>query len=264
MVETQSEQEASYNELLPKITSHPPEKTVVLTMPIEEAVAEAERIKTVVKQDEAKLRKTGIDADYIDSLAKRVGAFVWCAAIVQSMIKTEDTAAKEWEKRKPAAVEVRRLLLRDFNFAFRKFPDLLQSVKQILEGRGNRDFLLDLLSCSKLGKSNIELLIKAGADITLLDQAANLYAELSDIFARMTIDPAMYKKADSMLNKSWSYLKEALDEIYDAGRYAFDESDERHTLYYSDYFIRLGQSGAKAKALDAEEKAAVEKELTQA
>jgi hypothetical protein len=179
------------------------------------------------------------------------------------MVDTETTAAKEWNARKPEGVEVRRVLIRSFLYAFRNSPELLKSVQQIIDGKGNRDLLIDILSCSKLGKSNIGLLNAINSDITLIDRAAQLYTELSDIFARMTVDPAKHKKAESIYNKAWTYLKEALDEIYQAGRYAFDETDERHGLFYSDYYIRLGQSSARARALEAEKTEAA-KELTTA
>ena len=264
MSETESIQEASYNELLPDILSVSDEKVVTNFMPNDEAAAEAERVGVLCKQFNAILRNTGIDSIYIDTLAKRIGAFVWSAAVVESLLATETTADKEWTIRKPAGVEVRRLLIRDFLYAFRKNQELLDCVQQIIDGKGNRDLLLDILSCSKLGKGNIPLLNKINADVTLLDKAASLYTELSDIFARMTIDPKTHKKAVSIYNKAWTYLKEALDEIYEAGRFAFDEKDERHSLFYSDYHIRLGQTGAKAKADLEEQKAEAAKNLTTA
>lgn len=264
MSETMSGQEIAYNELLPAISSIPDEKTVTNSMPIDEAVAEAERVGALIKQFNAILRNTGIQAVYLDTLAKRIGAFVWSAAVVQSLVETETTATTEWNTRKSEGVEVRRVLIRSFQYAFRNNPELLESVQLIIDGKGNRDLLLDLLSCSKLGKSNIDLLSKINADVTLLDRAATLYTELSDIFARMTIDPVKHKKAESIYNKAWTYLKEAMDEIYVAGRYAFDESDERHGLFYNDYHVRLGQSGAKAKAALEAEKAEAAKELTPA
>ncbi len=121
--------------------------------------------------------------------------------------------------------------------------------------RRNRDFLLDLLSCAKLGKKQIEPLKKINADLSLLDKAASLFTELSDIYARMIIDPVKHKKALSINNKAWTYLKEAMDEIYAAGRYAFDESNDRHHLYYSGYHQRLGQtSGKNASTIEESEK----------
>lgn len=253
MSETTSGQEAAFNELFPAISSIPDEKTITNSMPNDETAAEAERVGALVKQFNAILRNTGIQAEYLDTLAKRIGAFVWSAAVVESLVATETTATTEWNARKPEGVEIRRVLIRTFQYAFRNNQELLESVQLIIEGKGNRDLLLDILSCSKLGKSNIDLLTKVNADVTLLEKAATLYTELSDIFARMTIDPAAQKKAASIYNKAWTYLKEALDEIYEAGRFAFDESDGRHGLFYSDYYVRLGQSGAKAKAaLEAE------------
>lgn len=264
MSETMSGQEIAYNELLPAISSVSDELTTTNSMPIDEAAAEAQRVGALVKQYEAILRNTGINTIYLDTLVKRIDAFVWSAAVVQSLVETETTADKEWNTRKSEGVEIRRVLIRTFQYAFRNNPELLESVQLIIDGKGNRDLLLDILSCSKLGKSNIDLLNKINADVTLLDKAATLYTELSDIFARMTIDPATHKKAVSIYNKAWTYLKEALDEIYVAGRYAFDESDERHGLFYSDYYIRLGQSGAKAKAALEAERAEAAKELTPA
>ncbi|HEX2958567.1 MAG TPA: hypothetical protein VHO70_17150, partial [Chitinispirillaceae bacterium] len=257
MSDPSTDLEAAYDTLLPTISAIPDSETVYSTIPIEEAVADAEKIGVLIKQDDEVLRKTGIDPKYLDSYSERLSAFVWSAAIIQQIKDTESTAAKEWEQRKPEGVEVRRILLRTFQYAFRNDPDLLKSIKKIIEGKGNRDFLLDLVSCSKLGKANIELLKKVNADLSLLDKADSLYPELSDIFARMVIDPENHKKNESIYNKAWTYLKEAMDEIYAAGRYAFDETNDRHQLYYSDYRKRLGMNSAKA----AQEKKASEKEV---
>lgn len=261
MSQNPSEQENAYNELLSEISSIPDQITVFNSMPIEEATAEAERVGVLVKQNYAELRKTGIEEKYLDTLDKRKNAFVWSAAIVQSMTEMEKTAAMEWNARKPEGVELRRILIRTFLYAFRNDPQLLQSVQSIIKGKGNRDLLLDLLSCSKLGKSNIDLLNRINADLTLLDRAAQLYAELSDIFARMVLDTSKNKTAKMLHNKTWTYLKVAMDEIYEAGRYVFDEKDERHHLFYNDYRIRIGQSGAKAKAANYQQKTQTATEL---
>lgn len=245
--------EAAYNELLPKLLSIPDSQTVYCPIPTEEAVADAEKVGVLIKQDDEVLRKTGINQEYLDSYPKRLSAFVWSAAVIQQIKNTECTAAKEWEQRKPEGVEVRRILLRTFQYAFRNDPDLLISVKKIIEGRGNRDFLLDLVSCSKLGKANIEQLKNVNADLSLLDRADSLYPELSDIFARMIIDPEKHKKNESIYNKAWTYLKEAIDEIYAAGRYAFDETNDRHQLYYSDYHKRLAKAAQDKKASEKAE-----------
>ena len=156
-----SVQEASSNELFEAILSIPDENVVTNFMSYNEAAAEAERVGTFCKQFNAILRNTGIESISLDRLAKRIGAFVWSAAVGESLLATETTAEKEWTIRKPAGVEVRRLLIRDFLYAFRKNPELLESVQQIIDGKGNRDLLLYIISCSKLCKGNISLLNKS-------------------------------------------------------------------------------------------------------
>jgi hypothetical protein len=185
MSETMSGQEIAYNELLPAISSVSDELTVTNSMPIDEAAAEAQRVGALVKQYEAILRNIGIQTSYLDTLVKRICAFVWSAAVFQSLVETETTAVKEWNTRKSEGVEIRRVLIRTFQYAFRNNPELLESVQLIIDGKGNRDLMLDIISCSKLGKSNIDLLTTINADVTLLDKAAILYTELSDIFARV-------------------------------------------------------------------------------
>jgi hypothetical protein len=109
---TMSGQEASYNELFPAISSIHDEKTITNSMPNDEAAAQ--HVGALIKQFNAILRNTGIDIVYLDTLTKRIGAFVMSTAVVESLVATETSADKEWNIRKPEGVEIRRVLIRTF------------------------------------------------------------------------------------------------------------------------------------------------------
>jgi hypothetical protein len=80
------------------------------------------------------------------------------------------------------------------------------------------------------------------------DRASQLYTELSDLLAKIEIDSDEEADVDVVCNKAWTYLKIALNEIYEGGKYAFPEGTERHSLYYNDYYKRLSALGAKQRA----------------
>ncbi len=244
-IEVTPEQKKHYEMLLPQISA----LTVYTTtsMPPEEAVGEANRVNALIKEDRARLERSGIELHYLDSFEARAGAMSWAAAELVTYINMESTAKKEWDALQPEANEVRRDFLKVLARAFRKDEELSDAVKRIRDGRGNLDQVLDFLSMSKLAQENKEKLEKVYADLSLIDRSSGLYARLSDILSRMVTDPKKMNQAKVTFFKTWTYLNEALKEVYEAGQYVFDEDDPRHDLYYSDYYVRLGKAAAKAK-----------------
>ena len=63
----------------------------------------------------------------------------------------------------------------------------------------------------------------------------------------MVIEPDEIRSVKVTYYKAWTYFREALKEIYEAGQYIFDEDDPRHSLYYSKYHVQLGKAAAKAR-----------------
>jgi hypothetical protein len=216
------------------------------SMPIEEAVGEGNRVTILIREDRAKLERSGIDFKFLDSFEARAGALAWSAAQVTTYVDMESTAKKEWDAIKPGANIVRKKFLKDLKRACRNNPELAVAVKRIQEGQGNLDWVLDFLSMHKLGKEVKKLLEQVFADLSLIDRSAELHTLLQDILSRMTIDPKKLNDAKTIFYKAWTHLKEAIDEVYEAGQYVFDEEDPRHFLYYSDYHVRLGEASAKA------------------
>jgi len=147
----------------------------------------------------------------------------------------------------PEADEVRRKLLKTLKRAFRKNKDLSDAVERIKDGKGNLDQVLDFLSMSKLAQENKEMLENVYADLSLIERASKLYTKLSGILSRTVTDPKKLNQAKVTFYKAWTHLHEALKEVYEAGQYVFDEDDPRHSLYYSDYHVRLGKASAKAR-----------------
>ncbi len=266
-IEVNPSQKLHYETLFPVISALT--KYTIPSMPPEEAVGEASRVNVLIKEDRANLDRSGTEPHYLDSFEARAGAMSWSAAQMITCINTESTAKKEWVAMQSEVEKVRKGLLKALTRALRKDKDLSDAVKRIKERKGNLDQVFDFLSMSKLAQENKEKLQAVYADLSLIERSSELYIKLSDIYSRMVIDPKKLDEAKVIYYKAWTYLKEALDEVYEAGRYVFDEDDPRHALYYSDYHVRLGKASAKAKriqntAKDVQENDEKDKEMVEA
>jgi len=246
-VEEISQQKKHYESLLPQIsviTEYAPPP-----MPVEEAVGEANRVIALIKEDRAKLELSGIKLHYLDSFEARAGAMIWSAVEMITHVNKQSTAKEEWEELQPEAKKVRRYLLKALKRAFREDEDLSDALKRIISGRSRHDWLMDFLSISRLAQENKEKLQEVHADPSLVNRSEELFTKLSDILSRMVIEPDEIRSAKVAYYKAWTYFREALKEVYEAGQYVFDEDDPRHSFYYSEYHVRLGKAAARARRI---------------
>jgi len=69
--------------------------------------------------------------------------------------------------------------------------------------------------------------------------AHSVAEELTDMAALIRIDPQIITDAAKTCAKAWTYLWEAMREIYSAGRYVFRNQARTKRLFYSRPFIDL-------------------------
>jgi hypothetical protein len=241
------DQELFYKQEFDRFMSIPDDKTYSLTMPHDEAAAEAERVLALVEQDMAKHRAAGVKSEYLDTLNSRVGAFIWSLVQVDTYVELKMSTEATWREKKKEAEDLRLLLIRAFLWAFREDPKLLGVVENIKQGKGDRDLILDLLAEYKLGKENIPLLQAINLELALVDQSQTLYNEMVQLYTGMQINPEEVREMNRIRNKAWTHLKIALDEIYEAGRFIYPPGHERHELYYNDYLRRMGKTSSEGK-----------------
>jgi hypothetical protein len=225
-----------YNELLPVITAIKPNEVLAPNMPINVFVQEAENLYHWCIDDQDALVRVGLDWDLVPGLPVRAGA---CREAQSLWIKDRNTrqqAEQDWKEQAPAAFGLRDQLLHDFRFAFRKFDGLLSRVGEIAEGDTNSDMVQDLNDLAVLGKSNTELLTAVNVDLVLLDTAAELSDRMGDLLGATNGERKEDSKAMAIRDKAYTYLKQAVDEIRECGKFAFWRTPDRLKGYNSDYW----------------------------
>jgi hypothetical protein len=111
----------------------------------------------------------------------------------------------------------------------------------------------DNLSLYKFGDDNRDRLKKANVDFTLIDRANFLYKELFNLTAQLDIDPKQIEESKRVYAKAWTYLWEAMKEIYLAGRIVFIDQPEIEELFYIDYRQNLARMRGEPKETESVE-----------
>ncbi len=225
-----------YNNLLPVITAIPSAEVLTPNMPIDVFVQEAENLYHWCIDDQPALTRVGLDWNLVISLPARAGACREAQSLWNKERNTRQEAEQAWKEQAPAAFDLRDQLLHDFRFAFRKSEGLLKRVDEIAQGNTNSDMVQDLNDLAALGKANAALLAPINFDVTKLDLAADLSDRMGDLLGAANGERKEVSEAMVVRDKAYTYLKQAVDEIRECGKFAFWRNPDRLKGYNSDYW----------------------------
>ena len=218
-------------------------------LPIDTAVNEAMDLYNNAKQDSVKFATTDIDMALIEAIPVRASGLKYAELLWNQVYKDTSDAEEEWKALSPVAYDLRDELLHTFRYAYRKDEKLKVLVGRIAEGSGHADLVMDLGNLAMLGKSNVALLEAVSFDLTKLDKAGQLSDQCNELLgrvhgARTANDPT----AKEMRDRAFTYLKEGVDVIREAGRFLFWKDEKRILLYGSQYFRELRVNRNKEEA----------------
>lgn len=223
------------------IMAIPDDRVMAPSKPREDIVGEAEELRMNASNDREALVVLGMNPVYIDTLDERIGAFAFTSSVRETTLLRDSEALNGFRAKQGPATEFRTDLLADMGFAIRKDKELKKVLGRIVKGKGYRDLVLDLLDCERFGRKNEEYLKAINFDMTRLDQAKDLHDELSDLLAEANTSPQELNELKQNTFKSYTWLKEATDEIREYGQHAFRKDPERLNRYKSDYYQKLGR-----------------------
>jgi hypothetical protein len=111
----------------------------------------------------------------------------------------------------------------------------------------------ELNNLAVIGKDNPLLLKKINFDMTLLDRAAETSTRMRGLLAAANCEREMTNDGKKIRDQAYTHLKEAVDEIYECGQFAFRKDEERRRGYRSNYmYKRRKRYEGKAPIEDSE------------
>jgi hypothetical protein len=235
-----------YNELLPVISAIIPAEVLTPNMPIDVFVQEAENLYHWSIDDQQALMKVGLDWNLVLSLPARAGACRESQSLWVKEHNTRQDAEQAWKNEAPAAFDLHDQLLHDFRFAFRKSDSLVARIDEIAQGDSNSDMVQDLNDLSTLGKANTDLLNLINFDLAKLDLAADVSDRMGDLLGATNGERKEDSEAMLIRDKAYTYLKQAVDEIRECGKFAFWRTPERLKGYFSEHWQKANAAKANS------------------
>lgn len=240
-----------YEENIANILSVDDSKTVKLKMPQKNAASEGQELSIVLEEDNDALIARGMNPEFVNELPVRIAAFTYAAALYELDVQNVSDIKLKWEEKKEKGYKLKKKLITEMEFAFRNNPLALMKLKEIKNGKGHRDMLLDLLELEILGRDFPDDLNKTDFDTALLDEAKALHEEVTLSFAEMRVRDNKINETLIIRDKAYTWLKEIMDEVRAYGKFVFHDNPERQKRYISEFYHELG-SHPKNQSSDTE------------
>lgn len=236
--------------VMPQLKALRADEVKTPAIPVEVYVQEALDLQKWALNDKTQLLAVGLDETLFDALKIRSEACREIQSEWAKVFKSTEEAEREWSVRGKAGFELRDRLLQAFRYAFRNRPDLLVNVATIAEGNSNDDMIQDLSDLAILGKANAELLKAIKLPVALLDEANDTAGRLAMMLAGAKASQAATPEQLDLRNRTYTYLKLAVDEVRTCGKYVFHGNDERLRGYRSEFIRKYNNKAQKEKSKD--------------
>jgi hypothetical protein len=205
------------------------------SIPVEIYIQEAEMLLAWCQVDKDSLTASGLDWTVVEDLPIRCGALRQAEAQWQIEQELRRNAEKIWVRECPKGYAFRDELIHHFNYAFRDKSSLIKKVKEIAN-RSTHDGMIDgLYDLNILGMIHQYLLEKIGFDFKLLDMAVKKSRELARNKKAASFYSEDYLEVKKIRDQAYTHLKEAVDMIYDCGKFVFCENSARLKGYSSNH-----------------------------
>ncbi|MCP5046990.1 MAG: hypothetical protein GY940_07440 [bacterium] len=215
-------------------------------IPVPSYIQEADILCHWAEKDKEALTAAGLSWELVEDIPLRNGALIHAEAVWSKQRTGGKEANREWAEESPVAYRLRDRLFKDFRYAFRKHPNLLKIVKATAAGQGHADMIQDLNDLAVMGKNYASLLEPIGFDLSLLDTAAQTAVQMAKLLARATTARREYSELKLMRDRAYTYLKAAVDEVRQCGKYVFDKTSPRFRGYASQH-LRKRRQQARAR-----------------
>ena len=204
-------------------------------LPISVALEEAEELYLWVQSDRAALERVGLSWQLVDDLPLRVAACRYIEGEWQNHLSTTSDAEKEWLQKREEAKALSVDLTRALRFALGRKLNVLGAQKPATRYMSQAAFIEYCYNIAFMAADYKEQLQAVGFDLSRLDGACDAAEHLSVLLARVHTERGEQYIIRNQRNKTYTHLKEAVDQIRRCGKFAFASQPERLKGYASAY-----------------------------
>ena len=213
-------------------------------MPVDVYVQGAEDILSVVNDHKDKFKAISFDMSLINDLSVRCGACREAESRWHALFNTKEDAQRIWLEESPKAYFMRDDLLDVLRYAFRKNKRLLNRARNIAKGKGHSDMIQDLNDIAALGRDNPKYFKAINFDVANFEKTDDMAHRMAKVLANAHKEDGI-SEARIIRDKAYTHLKEAMDEIKEAGKFIFRYNHAIIEKFSSDYFHKMNNGQKK-------------------
>ncbi|MCT4590579.1 MAG: hypothetical protein N4A71_22320 [Carboxylicivirga sp.] len=223
--------EESFSIWKQQLEAFPIDKLKKVNIPIHIFCAEAEALATAAKKDKTMLIKAGLDWHYVDDLKTLSGTLRYCEANWKNA--GQSSIEILWKQKKQEAQDLKKELLRHFNYALHHLPAPKKQLSAISKNRTIEKLIIDLKTLAKMGEEYATTLSGINFDVRLNTQANELSDELADLLARKNTQQKSSQLQKQLRDAAFSLLMDRVSIIRTCGQYVFHNNKSRRIIYIS-------------------------------
>lgn len=235
--ENEKENLKCYEKLLPIVEKIPDSEIISASMPLDTFNQESLDLHKWAIEDLPMMIEIGLDKSLYDDIPVRVKALRQAMTYVNIAGFEKEEYRLIWKNRSSEVQELRRTLIRSMRFAYRNNPVILSRINNIASNDSYAGMIQDLNDLSELGQKNPEELKAIKFDFANLSKASAVSVEMAEILAHKNAEKNISMEIN-LRDKFFTYLKKAVKEVGDYGKYLFDIHHERRKGYVSAYLAR--------------------------
>jgi len=237
-----------YESKLPEITAIPDSSISKReNIPVTVFLQEARNLYDWCQADKERLIAGGFDWKLVEDMPARITALREAQSIWAEAKNRHKESEAMWLEKNPVAAALKKEILHNMRFAFRKHEDLKKQLSDIRSGYTQADMIQDLNDLAVLGRKNAALLSLINFDMSKLGLASSMSEELSALLARATTGRAESVEAMLIRDKAYRHLKECVDELRSYGQFIFWQESSRARGYACVYTKKLRRKASSKK-----------------
>jgi len=222
-------------------------RSVRREIPVSNFIQEALDLFEWCGKDKEILIHAGLDWKFAEEIPDRAQALITLEASWIPKFRGTNEMTESWKELYPNARTLQKSLLRHFRYAFYSMPDVLNQLKSISRIHTIAGLIQSLFDLAEIGGKHSTELQKIHFDFQLLETARETGNTLVPLHARVNSLKKEKNIALELRNKAYSDLKEAVDEVKRAGKFALRNNKNRLRGYSSDFFRMKKQKQKRVK-----------------
>ncbi len=225
-----------YNALIDTIKQIPIDELETSSKPMETYTHEAGRTQWALEAHLSDFEEKKFPIENALDLEKRIGALREAQGRYMIFKNGGSGAQQYWAEHSPTAFELRDDLLATMKFACRKNSTHTKTLKEISKGSTISDMIQDLVDLTILGKEITVELEAVGADLSLIDTAAQQVNALTKIQRMAEEDRKSNSEVRTIRDQAYTYTHQLVVEVREWAGHIFRKQPEILKEFTSNYY----------------------------